>query len=48
MDWSMTKTYDRSDVSCDLICSVCSLCVFLEYDRDDYIYIYIYIVIQLL
>lgn len=38
MDWSMTKTYDRSDVSCDLICSVCSLCVFLEYDRDDYIY----------
>lgn len=42
MDWSMTKTYDRSDVSCDLICSVCSLCVFLEYDRDDYIYIYIY------
>ena len=32
-----TKTYDRSDVSCDLICSVCSLCVFLEYDRGEYI-----------
>ena len=37
MDWSMTKTYDRSDVSCDLICSVCSLCVFLEYDWGEYI-----------
>ena len=32
-----TKTYDRSDVSCDLICSVRSLCVFLEYDRGEYI-----------
>ena len=35
-----TKTYDRSDVSCDLICSVCSLCVFLEYDeRIDISYV---------
>ena len=33
-----TKTYDRSDVSCDLICSVCSLCIFLKYDRGEYIY----------